>query len=72
MKTLTVSVREERRAKDIISDIKVLDDMLEQTCSNEWLLRTEDEDEEEMIIDTIRQYFSLIGIMDDEYEMCER
>lgn len=71
MKTLVVSDRVARRANDIISDIGFLDEMLEPTSPKEWLLRTEDENEEEMITDTIRVYFGLVGIKEDEYGICE-
>ncbi len=45
--------------------------MLEPICSNEWLLQTEKEEEEEIIKDTVQFYFDLVGILKDEYEVCE-
>lgn len=71
MKTLTVSLRFAKRASDIISDIRELDSVLEPTSSNEWLLQTEDEDEEEEIEDTIQLYLGMAGITEDEYEIEE-
>lgn len=71
MKTLTVSLRFAKRASDVISDIRELDSVLEPTSSNEWLLQTEDEDEEEEIEDTIQLYLGMAGITEDEYEIEE-
>ena len=69
MKTLTVNLREARRANDVISNIRHLNNMLEPTCSNEWLLQTEDADEEDALIETIHFYFNITGIESDEYEI---
>ena len=69
MKTLVVGLQSARRANDVISDVKVLNEMLEPICSNEWLLQTEKE--EEIIKDTVQFYFDLVGILKDEYEVCE-
>lgn len=71
MKTLTVSLRFAKRSSDVISDIRELDSVLEPTSSNEWLLQTEDEDEEEEIEDTIQLYLGMAGIPEDEYEIEE-
>ena len=60
MKTLTVNLREARRANDVISNIRYLNNILEPTCSNEWLLQTEDADEEDALIETIHFYFNTI------------
>ena len=71
MKTLDVGLQSARRVNDVISDVKVLNEMLEPICSNEWLLQTEKEEEEEIIKDTVQFYFDLVGILKDEYEVCE-
>lgn len=71
MKTLVVGLQSARRVNDVISDVKVLNEMLEPICSNEWLLQTEKEEEEEIIKDTVQFYFDLVGILKDEYEVCE-
>lgn len=71
MKTLTVSLRVAIRASNIISDVKELDRILEPASSNEWLLQTENEHEEENVKEIIQMYFGMVGIAENEYEIEE-